>query len=491
MSLSPPKAQPAPDAQDAADAAQLASLGYSQKLTRALGLWSNFAVGFTYLSPLVGVYSVFDYGLATGGPSFFWTIPLVLIGQGLVLLMFAEVASQYPIAGGIYQWAKRLVGPKYAWMSGWMYTWALLVTITSVAYPIAKYAGPLFGYAVTGASTIATTVVVILLCAAVNLLGVRRLAFVANIGVAAEVLGTVGFGLYLLFFHANRSVGSVLHTYGAGAGGIPRCLPGRLPLRGVDLLRLRGVRRHRRGGQEPVPQDPPGDGHDPAACGGVATVVLTLGLIVAVPDFGEVISGKDRTRSVTALAARSARGVKFALALIVVGFVSCTLAIQAAATRLVYSFGRDGMIVGARALVQAAPEFHMPPVAIAVTAVVPAALALLPAPRSPASSPSRWSASTSASSPSCWPRSSAARRGWSPAGTFTLGHAGAGRERRRPDLWGDGDRRPVRQERRQRRLPSSTAGWSRSRSASSPSWASSTWVARPKERIADENRSDR
>jgi amino acid transporter len=158
------------------------------------------------------VYSVFDYGLATGGPSFFWTIPLVVIGQGLVLLTFAEVSSRYPLAGGIYQWSKRLVGPKYAWLSGWMYTWALLVTVASVAYPIATYAGPLLGYPVDHETTVTTTVVVILLCAAVNLLGVRRLAFVANIGVAAEVLGTVGLGLYLLFFHREQGIGVVLHT---------------------------------------------------------------------------------------------------------------------------------------------------------------------------------------------------------------------------------------------------------------------------------------
>ena len=55
MSLAPPDAQATEDAQDTADAARLAELGYSQRLTRALGLWSNFAVGFTYLSPLVGV----------------------------------------------------------------------------------------------------------------------------------------------------------------------------------------------------------------------------------------------------------------------------------------------------------------------------------------------------------------------------------------------------------------------------------------------------
>ncbi|MFE2432080.1 amino acid permease [Streptomyces sp. NPDC059373] len=368
-----------PSSQEAADTAQLAALGYRQQLTRALGLWSNFAVGFTYLSPLVGVYSVFDYGLATGGPSFFWTIPLVVIGQGLVLLTFAEVSSQYPLAGGIYQWSKRLVGPKYAWLSGWMYTWALLVTVASVAYPIATYAGPLLGYPVDHATTVGTTVVVILLCAAVNLLGVRRLAFVANIGVVAEVLGTIGLGLYLLFFHREQGIGVVLHTSGAGGTGgyfgafLASCLFAVWIFYGFEACGDIAEEV-----KDPSRKVPRAMGMT-LAVGAVATVVLTLGLVLAVPDFGAVISGKNADPLGAVLAdALGTGGSKVALALIVIGFVSCTLAIQAAAARLVYSFGRDGVIVGAKRLSKLSPTTHMPPAALAVTAVVPAAIAFLP-----------------------------------------------------------------------------------------------------------------
>lgn len=379
MSLAPSGNQTPQDSQDTADAAQLAALGYTQRLTRALGLWSNFAVGFTYLSPLVGVYSVFDYGLATGGPAFFWTIPVVLVGQALVLLTFAEVASQYPLAGGIYQWSKRLVGPRYAWMSGWLYTWALLVTIASVAYPIATYAGPLFGYGVDHASTVATAVVVILLCSGVNLLGVRRLAFAANIGVAAEVVGTLGLGLYLLCFHHRHGLGVVLHTSGAGASGgylgafLASCLFAVWIFYGFEACGDIAEEV-----KDPSRKVPRAMGMT-LAVGAVATVVLTLGLILAVPDFGAVVDGRsaDPLGSVLANALGSV-GSKFALAMIVIGFVSCTLAIQAAATRLVYSYARDGVIVGARRLSRLHPTFHMPPAATAVTAIVPAALAFLP-----------------------------------------------------------------------------------------------------------------
>ena len=41
------------------DAAQLAALGYTATFERSMSLWENFSFGFTCLSPLVGVYSVF------------------------------------------------------------------------------------------------------------------------------------------------------------------------------------------------------------------------------------------------------------------------------------------------------------------------------------------------------------------------------------------------------------------------------------------------
>jgi len=364
--------------QDAQDAAELARHGYRQQLTRALGLSGNFAIGFTYLSPLVGVYSLFTYGLATGGPAMFWSIPLVMLGQMFVMLTFAEVASQYPIAGGIFQWSKNLIGPRYAWLSGWIYTWALLITVAAVAYPISTYAGPLFGYDVTRSSTIITALVVILLAAAVNLAGVRRLAFVAYVGVAVEVVGTIGIGLYLMLFQHTNSFSSIFHTFGAGTGGhvgafLAACLFAVWIFYGFEACGDIAEEV-----KDPSRKIPKAMGWT-LGVGGLATVVLTLGLIVAVPNFGDVISGKDADAVGSALeAGLGSGGSKFALALIVLGYASCVLAIQAAATRLVYSFGRDGMIVGARTLARVHPKFHMPPVAVAVTAIVPAAMVFLP-----------------------------------------------------------------------------------------------------------------
>src|SRR5258707_685484 len=86
------------------DDARLASLGYKPQLNRVLGFFSNFAVAFTYLSPMVGIYSLFLLGVGTGGPSYIWLTLIPLIGMLFVALVFGELASHYPIAGGMYQW---------------------------------------------------------------------------------------------------------------------------------------------------------------------------------------------------------------------------------------------------------------------------------------------------------------------------------------------------------------------------------------------------
>ena len=95
------------------DAARLRELGYESHFERRMSLRENFALGFTYLSPVVGIYSVFALGFVAGGPPMIWSIVICGIGQLLVALVFAEIVAQFPVAGGIYPWARRLIGRRW------------------------------------------------------------------------------------------------------------------------------------------------------------------------------------------------------------------------------------------------------------------------------------------------------------------------------------------------------------------------------------------
>src|SRR2546425_418955 len=69
---------------ESADSRDLARFGYKQELKRILGPYSSFAVAFSYISPSTGIFTLYFLGLSIGGAFFFWSWPLVALGQFIV-----------------------------------------------------------------------------------------------------------------------------------------------------------------------------------------------------------------------------------------------------------------------------------------------------------------------------------------------------------------------------------------------------------------------
>ena len=97
------------------------------------GSFSSFAAGFSYISILTGVFQLFAFGFAFGGPAVWWTWPIVFIGQMSVALCFAELAGQYPLAGSVYQWSKRIGQRLHVVDGGWIMVVGSIVTVAAVA----------------------------------------------------------------------------------------------------------------------------------------------------------------------------------------------------------------------------------------------------------------------------------------------------------------------------------------------------------------------
>src|SRR6266540_1731456 len=127
------------------DAERLAELGYRQELARGLRFFDNAAMGFAAISPVVGLYAVVLVGTVVAGPAWVWVLPVALAGQCLLLAVYAELASEFPIAGGAYQWSRRLMGGAYGWLSGWVAICAYAVANTTIAYLGAPWALTLAG----------------------------------------------------------------------------------------------------------------------------------------------------------------------------------------------------------------------------------------------------------------------------------------------------------------------------------------------------------
>lgn len=77
------------------DAEQLKALGYVSHFDRTMSKWENFSLGFTYFSPVVGLYTIFATAFPAGDPPMWWTYILVgALVVGGYLLLFALPAGR-------------------------------------------------------------------------------------------------------------------------------------------------------------------------------------------------------------------------------------------------------------------------------------------------------------------------------------------------------------------------------------------------------------
>src|SRR5919202_61167 len=186
------------------DTDELAKFGYKQELDRSLGSFSSFAAGFSYISILTGVFQLFGFAFLSAGPAFWWSWPIVFIGQFCVAMCFAELAGQYPLAGSVYQWSKQTARAATSWMAGWLLLVGSIVTVAAVAvaYQIIlpqvsgsfQIVGKASDAGLTNTPGGAQNAVILALglvvfTTVVNMIGVKLMARINNVGVAAELVG--------------------------------------------------------------------------------------------------------------------------------------------------------------------------------------------------------------------------------------------------------------------------------------------------------------
>jgi urea carboxylase system permease len=209
------------------DRGDLAAAGYRQELDRTLGRFSSFAAGFSYISILTGMFQNFHLGYKAGGPAFYWTWPLMFAGQLMVALCFAELAAEYPLCGGVYQWSRHVGSRAIGWMAGWVYLASLVVTLAAVALalqvtlPQISSAFQLVGDSANEADAAKNAVLfgclLIAFSTVINSIGVGFLARINNLSVFAELLGVVLL-IVLLAACAVRGPTVVFDVQGRGTG---------------------------------------------------------------------------------------------------------------------------------------------------------------------------------------------------------------------------------------------------------------------------------
>ncbi|MGA4543726.1 amino acid permease [Uniformispora flossi] len=370
MLSAPSGPPPGPDPAGRADAADLASFGYEQQLHRKLGSFASFAAGFSFVSILTTVFQLFAFGFGFGGPAFFWTWPLVFAGQLLVALCFAELAARYPIAGCVYQWSRRLSTGVTGWFAGWLMLIGQVVSVAAAAIALQVVLPQVWsGFQVVGTDTALASgdgaanavllgTALIVVTTTITAVGVKAMSLVNSVGVACELVG-VALLVVLLFGHAERGPSVVTQTGGAGGGGgyagafLVSALMAAYVMYGFDSAGelAEETKNPRRTAPRAIVRA--------LAVSGVAGLLLLLGALMAAPSLsdGELAAGG------LPYVVTSQLGTGLGKALLVdvaVAMFVCTLAIQTAATRLVFSMSRDGVLPGSARLAKVSPRTGTP-----------------------------------------------------------------------------------------------------------------------------------
>jgi amino acid transporter len=368
--------------------ARLQSLGYKPQLNRVLGLFANFSVAFTYLSPMVGIYSLFALGVGTGGPAYLWLMPIPVIGMLFVALVFGELASHYPVAGALYQYSKFSVGPGYGWFVGWFYGIALLVTVAAVDTGVVSYVVSLSNNwfntsfdATKHGTILVITLILLAIQTMLNITGAKVMGRVAQFGVYVEILGTLGIAIILAINGFHHGLGFLFSSEGVThAASNPLGLDfGGNWITGAALIAVLAHVYIFYGFESAgdIAEETKDAGRQvPRAMrlaliwGGIASFILVASLLLAMPAGPHAVADTAKGGVPFILSELPSWLQDGLLLLIIFAFFSCGTSVQGAGARLAFSYARDGAVPGAGWIARVNKRFKTPVNALLVGAGV-------------------------------------------------------------------------------------------------------------------------
>lgn len=125
------------------DEAVILALGYKAEFKREFSLLTTFGVSFSVLGLLPSIASTLWYSIAyAGNAGITWAYLVGMIGVLGVACSMAEISSAFPTSGGLYYATAMLSPPKYkailSWWVGWSNYFTQVTGAPSVAYGCAS-----------------------------------------------------------------------------------------------------------------------------------------------------------------------------------------------------------------------------------------------------------------------------------------------------------------------------------------------------------------
>ena len=317
-----------------------------QNLHRKLTWFGVLLLTISCLSPIVSIFGTGGDVLQHAGTGAAATFLLGIAVAVVWAVIYAELGSAYPYAGGDYVGVGRILGP-----------WAGFASLTlwsATAGPgtafLVRTLGVYFCDLVPTASPGPVTFLALLAATGVALLAVRTSALITGLFLAVEMVAVVAL-IAAGLWHPARSLGAaLLHpvTLGAAGATVPTAL-GAMGLAAVSAAyATTGGNQAVAFGEELI-EPHRYMGHVvmlAAAIGALATAVPVIAVALGAADLGAVLGSKAPFSTFVAGVAGPLAGRALSAGVIVSLFNALVAALMFYA-RLLFSLGRDAIFHGA------------------------------------------------------------------------------------------------------------------------------------------------
>ncbi|MFI7414343.1 amino acid permease [Streptomyces sp. NPDC049627] len=367
------------------DDATLHAMGYPRKLTRRFQAFDNFAISFTIINIISGIFSGFGFGLNAGGPSilvFGWigvSVMVLFVGAAM-----AEVASAYPTSGALYfsagKLAKRHKGA-WSWYTGWLNFVGQVGGTAATGYAAGTFVQAFIAlqwpsYEPTPHRTVLITALIIVAQGLANTYTVQLVAVLNRISVWWLLSGLVVIVSALIIMPERHQSASFVTHFANNTGFTSGLYGGMLGLL-VTSWTFTGFDGSFHMSEETVRATVNAPKGITRAIGysAIAGLLLMLALVYSIRDYDRVANAD--APPVQILIDGLGVGTAKVLLLIVIGaMLFCGLANLTSNTRQIFAFSRDGAMPGSRWWHSVSPRTRTPVKAVWLAVACSLALVL-------------------------------------------------------------------------------------------------------------------
>ena len=207
------------------DSGDLVRFGYVQSLRRTMGPFASFSVAFSMVSITTAIFFLLPSLFGTSGAAGVWLWLPCAGGVFLIVLVYAHLAARIPITGFAYQWNSRLINPHYGWFTGYTALLAFMAGTAATAVALATvFAGDIWTNPTHGDIVLLATAAMVA-AAIINIVSIKAVSAVNNVGVVFEILGSVVAAVLLVlgtlfFFHHDAGFSILVSTQRTSSGAL-------------------------------------------------------------------------------------------------------------------------------------------------------------------------------------------------------------------------------------------------------------------------------